>query len=501
MHILLDHNADMLKLDRLNKWNFIDYCLHRHSLEFLFQWITSRKSEIADETIECLLNYCIFVFLFSSGCTRWQKTILENCFELGANPNLICCCGSTLIHLVKEDDEAECILANGFCLLNHRNKRGISPLMVLSVVLEAKETVASLIDRGANVDEVDNDGHTALHHVSAVSSSYLHCSEEFERRVNRLSKIRLLLTRSDEPTSKCYCRCLCCPGGCSPMLVMLNRTNFVGWNAEVYAWVLDYHIGLKSLDNQAAIDAALADLAWFRIFAELKVPHAKTCCSSYELIKCSHTCKRERSNRFTFFSSGAPEEQSRDSLKAIELRKASWQNERSSHDDTEVVEQLALLLKAMGATFREHRAESRSGITPQDPHHSARNITRSGPRERFLEILPEQDDYMVGPSIDGSWDHSCSAGSLSDFPSWAEWCYNQPQDPLATCGDKWWYEYRLRLFGALRKALGYSLIALLSTTLFSCNQSSSPPLALVQRILRHSIVLKRNECQVAARLC
>ncbi len=163
---LLRAGADLCKRDDLNKCNFLDYALGRENWNVLDRTIQDCKLLYSPSRSQSIVDY-VTVRLLRDFRPLDRGTHLRRLLSLGADPNVTCPDGSTLLHHVWDSDEAEALFEAGFRRINDPDERGVRPLMEL-VRHSCLTLVQKCLERAASVSDQDDRGWTVLHYAVQV---------------------------------------------------------------------------------------------------------------------------------------------------------------------------------------------------------------------------------------------------------------------------------------------------------------------------------------------
>ncbi|KAK7893841.1 hypothetical protein LTR67_006542 [Exophiala xenobiotica] len=243
---LLRAGANLWKRNDLNHRNFLDFALGREKWNVLYRTIQDCKLLYSPSRSQSIVDYVTVCLLMAYTCPLDRSTHLRRLLSSGADPNVTCPDGSTLLHHVREPDEAEALFEAGFRRINDPDKGGVLPLMKL-VHHSCPTLVQKCLERGASVSDQDDQGWTVLHYaVQELLFTPLHTHgdrsshEETRRACAVITIIRLLLRHGADPRARDYCPCACSQAGCTPSTVLLGNSRFPFFGDYSNSWTLEW---------------------------------------------------------------------------------------------------------------------------------------------------------------------------------------------------------------------------------------------------------------------
>ncbi|KAK5351581.1 hypothetical protein LTR61_004931 [Exophiala xenobiotica] len=243
---LLRAGANLWKRNDLNHRNFLDFALGREKWNVLYRTIQDCKLLYSPSRSQSIVDYVTVCLLMAYTCPLDRSTHLRRLLSSGADPNVTCPDGSTLLHHVREPDEAEALFEAGFRRINDPDKGGVLPLMKL-VHHSCPTLVQKCLERGASVSDQDDQGWTVLHYAVQellFTPLYTHgdhsSHEETRRACAVITIIRLLLRHGADPRARDYCPCACSQAGCTPSTVLLGNSRFPFFGDYSNSWTLEW---------------------------------------------------------------------------------------------------------------------------------------------------------------------------------------------------------------------------------------------------------------------
>lgn len=278
--LLLDAGADLSRRDELWRRNFLDFALEHDNWGLITGVVEYFKHHSDANASQHVLNYIMHQFVNS-----WKNHMGEGRVQellcLGADPNMNLNDGATLLHRVRDFDAAKALFDAGFTLINHPDKRGITPLMRV-VKLGNAALVQACIDRGASVNQQDHKGWSALHHIAKElqSSTYFHSDTSpgwhLTRHSELITTVRLLLQQGANPAATDHCLCPCSLSGCTASTILLGTHRYSIFSGEGNKWSLEWLQILSELASDSTGEQTLQDLVRVEQFKEHDLTHV--CC-------------------------------------------------------------------------------------------------------------------------------------------------------------------------------------------------------------------------------
>jgi ankyrin repeat protein len=276
--LLLDAGADSFCSDKLNgfcAWAYALVCANDMCLVASIEALAARKPEDSKRAVvQCLWDR----LLLSSARSNDPKCkMLAYLTQFRIGHDLVSPGGNTLLHLC-DPWEAEVLLRNETTPINQKNSHGYTPLMVITR-FQTPPLIRTLVERGAVVDEVDEQGRSTLHHLNSglITGSYWafdsDCWQSARESAAVLLSSGIGVNKGDD------CVCLCSLSGCTPLAVLFSSGH---WhrpqmkNLEAIPWLLEWLI-LVQYERAAEAHAVLMTLYRRQRFDELGMTH--TCCT------------------------------------------------------------------------------------------------------------------------------------------------------------------------------------------------------------------------------
>jgi hypothetical protein len=217
-----------------------------------------------------------------SGKNRSLDIFFEELLSMGADSNMVLQDGSTLLHQAKSVGEVRALFKVGFTRINHKDDRGITPLMRV-VKLSNTALVKTCMDEGAFVNEKDHRGWNVLHYIAEEirdSTSFSSDAESREWGLSRhsedLDTIRLLVKHGVNPVGRDRCRCACSLLGCTPSTILLGPRSFPIIYPNGDLWSFEWLQILSELGAENVGEQALVDFARVKQFEKHELTHV--CC-------------------------------------------------------------------------------------------------------------------------------------------------------------------------------------------------------------------------------
>ena len=276
--LLLEYGADPSLVDRLNGMTAIDYAIFRLNFDLVRLVIEWYRSKGMTDSAQIIANMCLWKYLASGYSIRsgdpngeGLRLLLQSGAELDETTEE----GNTILHLARDSIEAEALLSHQGYPINQKGSYGYTPLMVLSRFRNSS-TIQQALYNGAHVNDYDNAGRSALHHVIVVTRE----KDSIEGWVESFDAIAALLASDADVVQGDHCQCACSTSGCSATRSFfrsqhssLNQTA----NLSTIPWLLEWYILLRVFRSCEVIQKALAALFRLRKFEELGLSH--TCCT------------------------------------------------------------------------------------------------------------------------------------------------------------------------------------------------------------------------------
>lgn len=398
VRLLVAHGADVWRRDRLNNRNVLDYALKRQSWEVVE--LLARVLQPSQEQgpySRHVLNYTIMKILYSDNHNRWDTSILQKALRRGADPNLVVCCNSSLMHLIVNAEEGLCLLGAGFSRFDQQDDRGVTPVM-RAASLPSSSLLGKLLEKDMNVNRKDVQGRTILHHmVNSLLTISSSDGDEYalSLRYNLLSNLSRLFNIGDDTQHlvRDTTHCSCSDAGHTPLASLIRNVFGKYWMSSAYIWLLDWYTLLRTNQHHSNIQAALLDIVWFRSFKESGYDHT---CRHLSVRDLYHECqdtRRPQSYRVAdtdgFVLSKTLMERA-----TISEQIETWRQCRGPDDELEWVTQISKLLKAYGFGFEKPERKSKNvDDEVRHPNHILNSMTV------ILIINSLQDRFFNSMSI------------------------------------------------------------------------------------------------------
>jgi ankyrin repeat protein len=242
---LLRAGADLYKRDNSNGSDFLDYAFRRENWNVLDRTLQDSKLLYSPSRSQSIVDYVtvrLLMVFHPIDCSTHLRRLLS----LGADPNVTCPDGSTLLHHVRKPDETEALFEAGFRRINDPDEGGVHPLMKL-VQLPYPNLVQKCLERGASVSDQNDHGWTVLHYavlelrfkVLSTSCDQL-CHDAARRAGVVVTVIRLLLKHGADPRARDSCLCACSQAGCTPCSVLLANSGLFFYDDHKTFWTLEW---------------------------------------------------------------------------------------------------------------------------------------------------------------------------------------------------------------------------------------------------------------------
>jgi ankyrin repeat protein len=329
--LLLDAGADSLSSDKLNgfcAWAYALVCADDKCLAASIEALAARKPEDSKRAVVRCLWVRLLVSSARSNDLECKMLAYLTQFRIGHD--LVSPGGNTVLHLCAPW-EAEVLLRNGTTPINQKNSHGYTPLMVVAR-FRTPPLIRTIVERGAVVDDVDEHGWNALHHLNSSLIAGWYSAVELGSWQSAMESAAVLLSSGIGVNKGDDCVCLCSLSGCTPLALLLSSGD---WhqpqirNLEAIPWLLEWLI-LMQHERAAEAHAVLMTLYRRQRFDELGMTH--TCCrrrqssSSYlgyvdqfkRPIDDERYCKEDESN--TDFEGGEIDNLSEQAIDAEEIR-------------------------------------------------------------------------------------------------------------------------------------------------------------------------------------
>lgn len=438
---LLRAGADLCKRDDLNKCNFLDYALGRENWNVLDRTIQDCKLLYSPSRSQSIVDY-VTVRLLRDFRPLDRGTHLRRLLSLGADPNVTCPDGSTLLHHVWDSDEAEALFEAGYRRINDPDERGVLPLMKL-VRHSCLVLVEKCLERGASVSDQDDRGWTVLHYAVQV----LRCKllyphghqlyhEETRRAGDVVAVIRLLLRHGADPRARDYCPCACSQAGCTPTTVLLGKGGSISTEHHGNIWTLEWLQVISETVSKRVCRGVLVEMVRAMRFTLTELVHV--------------CCQRSRYSRVEDDDiNNILDEQS------VEIQELDESLEILA--TSEISDYTKSWIQEFAQYVTEHKTRP-SGVQAFDAAGSVADTAfQIAPRHSLRYIVDtKRDEFRVEPHSNWRWDtpDMTRRVDIQAYLDWVAYCYDHRAE-FAQCSemDEEWRAKRIQFALRLRQVL------------------------------------------------
>ncbi|KAJ5511188.1 hypothetical protein N7453_003291 [Penicillium expansum] len=222
--------------------------------------------------------------LMLTAMQNWDRRsdIFHIFLGLGVDTRIVSREGDTLLHFARSAAHLDALFPTASGYINDTNKHGRTALMT-SIGRRPLEVSKAIVQKGCNINHQDTMGLSALHIASefiarsARTMSYSSKHKSIRSISSIFAVIAILIAEDAEPFSRDKCRCACSDGGCSPIILMLDRIPSIHklnyHQSSGYLWVFEWLLTLSDLRGEAIARKALLDLIRFKEFQKAELTH------------------------------------------------------------------------------------------------------------------------------------------------------------------------------------------------------------------------------------
>lgn len=368
-----------------------------------------------------------------------SSEFLRKMINLGVDKHMLFEHGNTLLHLIRDSMEMDCLFNAGFQQIDHCNNEGETAL--LTFIPHRSYLARHILMRGCNANHRNRRGETALSKAYAEQWFYwIPCSTRgnnviwdaslLEKISNDLAAIANLLHHGADTSISDDCRCPCAPHGCPPLRRLLRpRGQSIG-----YIWMMECLLMLIDIQGRTIAQQALFEIERVREFEKADMTHV--CCNSQSSLTDEPMDEAE-------VDEIVEEEQEFVATLDEKMR------DLSSREENKLIEESWLRwildFRTPDEPFKREKYWVSSGSNPGDDHYERVPLTSS---TLILHSTLSLNKARADEEKDRYWFLSeATAGHAmppsSIYSAWVEWVYQNPDKydyPLPV--DRVWYEKR-----------------------------------------------------------